>query len=113
MHGQIKRKTLVKQILIFKHAKRKIKTEIWQLILVRFHSLGFVSFRSVNDGTWYVNALVDTFSNYHTREDVMSMIVRVNGLVTTAYTGQGFTQCPVPIVTLTKKIYLCPLKGLK
>ena len=66
---------------------------------------GYVSFRSVNDGTWYMNALVEIFSKYHTNEDVTSMMVRVNDMVSKAYTEQGFKQCPVPIVTLTKKIY--------
>jgi hypothetical protein len=70
-----------------------------------FYSSGYVSFRSIDHGTWYVNALVSIFSTYHEYEDVVQMLVRVNGHVTNAYTQQGYKQCPVPVFTLAKSLY--------
>jgi hypothetical protein len=64
-----------------------------------------VSFRSINLGTWYVNALVQIFRDYYTTEDVMQMMVRVNGQVTAAYSSKGYKQCPAPVFTLAKSIY--------
>ena len=65
-----------------------------------------MSIRSIQDGTWNVNALVEIFTRYHTNEDVMSMMVKVNDKVCQGYTEAGYKQCPTPIVTLTKKIFL-------
>lgn len=67
--------------------------------------LGYVSFRSIDEGTWYVNALVGIFKQHWVVEDVMSMMVMVNGKVSGAFTSKGYKQCPVPVVTLTKKLY--------
>jgi hypothetical protein len=64
-----------------------------------------VSIRSIDHGTWYVNALVQIFRDYYTTEDVMQMMVRVNGKVAEAYSAQGYKQCPVPVFTLAKSIY--------
>ena len=66
---------------------------------------GYVSMRSIDYGTWYVNALVEIFSAYYTSEDIMQMMVRVNGRVTKAFTRQGYKQCPVPVFTLAKSLY--------
>ena len=68
-------------------------------------SLGYVSFRSTDHGSWYVNALVNVFSTYYGNEDVMSMMTKVNQKVTDAYTSRGYKQCPAPVFTLTKKVY--------
>ena len=61
--------------------------------------------RSIDHGTWYVNAMVQIFGEYYVHEDVMQMMVRVNGVVTEAYSSQGYKQCPVPVFTLTKSVY--------
>jgi hypothetical protein len=61
--------------------------------------------RSIDHGTWYVNALVDIFGKYYPSEDVMQMMVRVNGQVAEAYSSKGYKQCPVPVFTLAKKLY--------
>ena len=67
--------------------------------------IGHVSLRNILSGTWYVNALVETFRSYHRDEDVMSMMTRVNDMVSKAYSKSGYKQCPAPIFTLTKKIF--------
>ena len=66
---------------------------------------GYVSMRSIDHGTWYVNAMVKIFSQYYMSEDIMQMMVRVNGLVNEAYSSQGYKQCPVPVFTLAKSVY--------
>ena len=70
-----------------------------------FYYVGYVSMRSIDYGTWYVNALVEIFNTYYTSEDIMQMMVRVNGKVAEAYSSQGYMQCPVPVFTLAKSLY--------
>ena len=59
-------------------------------------------------GTWYMSALVEIFNEYHTREDVLSMMLKVNQKVNLRYKEQStgsneFKQCLS--VTIRKKIY--------
>ncbi|XP_028411570.1 caspase-3-like [Dendronephthya gigantea] len=67
---------------------------------------GHVSFRSTHEGTWYISALVEVFSKYHQFEDVLSMMSEVTNIVSKKYTECYQKQCPAPISTLVKKVYL-------
>ena len=67
---------------------------------------GFVSWRNPQKGSWFVQALVDIFSAYAKTEDVVSMLVRVNGKVAREF--ESFNrkkQMPAPVIMLTKKVF--------
>ena len=68
--------------------------------------IGYVSWRSQIHGSWYISKICDVFQRYCQTEDLMSMMVKVNQEVSEAFTKQRYRQCPAPVVTLTKKIYL-------
>ncbi|XP_031561863.1 caspase-8-like [Actinia tenebrosa] len=67
---------------------------------------GYVSWRSTEHGSWYISKLCEVFGKYCDAYDVTSMMVKVNDEVSEAYTKKGYKQCPAPVVTLRKRIYL-------
>ncbi|XP_028393449.1 uncharacterized protein LOC114517824 [Dendronephthya gigantea] len=69
---------------------------------------GYASFRNVSKGSWYVQVLVETFSQHAFEEDVLSLLTLVNYEVARAYTSAKWRQVPCPQSTLTRKLYLLP-----
>lgn len=56
-----------------------------------------------------MQALVDVFGSYAKREDVVSMLVRVNGKVAKEFESyHRKKQIPAPVVMLTKKVFFFP-----
>ena len=72
---------------------------------------GFVSWRHSEKGSWFIQALVDVLKNYAKDEDLVSMLVRVNGKVAHEFESHGKKkQIPAPVIMLTKKVYFTSAK---
>ncbi|KAL3853862.1 hypothetical protein ACJMK2_013161 [Sinanodonta woodiana] len=70
---------------------------------------GYASFRNTVTGTWYISKLVQMLERYHEREDVLSILVRVNREVCEENAeddSRVYKQTPAPTLTLTRKLYL-------
>lgn len=70
---------------------------------------GYVSWSNLQKGSWFVQAIVDVFGAYADTEDVVSMLIRVNGKVAREF--ESFNrkkQIPAPVVMLTKKVFFYP-----
>ncbi len=67
---------------------------------------GFLSYRNKESGSWYIQALVEIFSNYACVEDILSLLTLVNYKVASFSTQEGWRQVPAPQSTLRKKIVL-------
>jgi hypothetical protein len=78
-------------------------------ILLSYSTMdGYVSLRNTTSGSWYVQALVETFCEHAWEEDILSLLTLVNYKVARAYSQAGWRQVPAPQSTLTKKLYLLP-----
>ena len=67
---------------------------------------GKEAWRNLETGSWFINALVDVFKTHAEKEDVLSMLVRVNDAVSKRVSSiSKAKQIPAPIVTLTKKLF--------
>jgi hypothetical protein len=78
-------------------------------ILLSYSTMdGYVSVRNTGSGSWYVQALVETFCEHAWEEDILSLLTLVNYKVARAYSQAGWRQVPAPQSTLTKKLYLLP-----
>ena len=79
-------------------------------VLIGYSTLpGFSSYRNVGKGSWYIQSLVEVFSQYAFEEDVLSLLTFVNYNVSRKFkTMDGFRQIPAPQSTLTKKLYFLP-----
>ena len=70
---------------------------------------GYVSWSNLQKGSWFVQAIVDVFSAYAHEEDVVSMLVRVNGKVAREFESVNRKkQIPAPVIMLTKKVFFFP-----
>lgn len=70
---------------------------------------GFVSWRNSDKGSWFVQALCEILMNYAGQEDLVSMLVKVNGKVAREFQSYELKkQVPSPVVRLTKKVYFFP-----
>lgn len=70
---------------------------------------GYVSWSNLQKGSWFVQAIVDVFNAYAREEDVVSMLVRVNGKVAREFeTFNRKKQIPAPVIMLTKKVFFFP-----
>ncbi|XP_060520241.1 caspase-6-like [Cylas formicarius] len=74
---------------------------------------GNVSFRNPLTGTWFIQELCKNFAAYGRRDDVLTMLIRVNKCVTGNYYNYNKKvsrdiqkQMPIFISTLSKKFYL-------
>ena len=70
---------------------------------------GYVSWSNLQKGSWFVQAIVDVFGAYADKEDVVSMLIRVNGKVAREF--ESFNrkkQIPAPVLMLTKKVFFFP-----
>jgi hypothetical protein len=78
-------------------------------ILLSYSTMdGYVSLRNTTSGSWYVQALVETFCKHAWEEDILSLLTLVNYKVARACSQAGWRQVPAPQSTLTKKLYLLP-----
>jgi hypothetical protein len=78
-------------------------------ILLSYSTMdGYVSLRNIEFGSWYVQALVETFSEHAWEEDILSLLTLVNYKVARACSQAGWRQVPAPQSTLRKKLYLLP-----
>ncbi len=72
--------------------------------------LGFVSFRNEEEGSWYIQTLVEVFKNYSESRDVETMLKKVNGLVSARESNSdgeynGRKQCPSITSMLRGPVY--------
>ncbi|XP_066921954.1 caspase-2-like [Clytia hemisphaerica] len=70
---------------------------------------GKVSWRTAIKGSFYIDAIVEVFSEFASSQDVFSMLVKVNQKVLESVSEKGQQQIPAPVVTLTKKLFLIPV----
>ncbi|XP_070570562.1 caspase-8-like [Ptychodera flava] len=76
---------------------------------------GFVSYRSTSQGSWFITTLVDCLKEYHAREDLLSIMVKVNQRIAEGEAEMRvdgrfgiYKQVPAPLVTLRKKVRFPP-----
>ena len=78
-------------------------------ILLAYSTMdGYTSMRNLNYGSWYVQALVETFCEHAWEEDILSLLTLVNYKVVGSVSQTGWRQIPAPQSTLRKKLYLLP-----
>ncbi|XP_015764875.1 PREDICTED: caspase-3-like [Acropora digitifera] len=79
-------------------------------VLIGYDTLpGFLSYRDLRQGSWYIQSLVEVFSQYAFEEDVLRLLTFVNFNVSRKFeTMPGFRQIPAPQSTLTKKLFFLP-----
>lgn len=68
---------------------------------------GFVSYRSKDQGSWYITKLVQMLDEHAHRHDLMSILVLVNeevGKAVAQVEASEYKQSPAPLVTLRKKV---------
>ncbi|CAL1533407.1 unnamed protein product [Lymnaea stagnalis] len=71
---------------------------------------GYVSWRNLFWGTWYIQAIVYIFRNFACKHDLNELMTAVTNLVSKMETAKGqFKQVPQNNTTLRKKFYLFPL----
>ena len=63
---------------------------------------GYLAYRSRTEGSWFIDSLVRCLGDFVEREDLLSILIRVNGDMAT----RELKQMPMPIATLRKKIFL-------
>uniref|UniRef100_UPI00398EC9FD caspase-8-like n=1 Tax=Pristiophorus japonicus TaxID=55135 RepID=UPI00398EC9FD len=66
---------------------------------------GYVSFRHVEQGTWYIQSLCENLKKYCASEDLLSILTIVNKDVSEKKDKKDKTQMPQPSYTLRKKLY--------
>ncbi|XP_050413885.2 caspase-3 [Patella vulgata] len=67
---------------------------------------GYVSWRRIDIGTWFIQAIVYIFKNYSHQRDINGLMTYVNNLVQKA--GGGDRQCSVFRSSLSKDFYFFP-----
>ncbi|XP_054753441.2 caspase-3-like isoform X1 [Lytechinus pictus] len=78
---------------------------------------GYYSWRSLKEGSWFIQAIITVFEKYGTCMDVNQMMTRVNRTVAYRYESissdvryNGRKQMPCFVSTLTKELYFIPKK---
>ncbi|XP_059823163.1 caspase-8-like isoform X1 [Hypanus sabinus] len=66
---------------------------------------GYVSFRHVQDGTWYIQSLCENLEKHCPSQDLLSILTNVNNDVSEKTDKNLKTQMPQPSYTLRKKLY--------
>ncbi|XP_078601393.1 caspase-3-like [Branchiostoma floridae x Branchiostoma japonicum] len=74
---------------------------------------GYTSWRNSQRGSWFVQSLIDVFAEHAAREDLCSLMTRVNQKVALSFESQGGKltkrkQVPAPVNMLTKKLFFFP-----
>ncbi|XP_078725723.1 caspase-9 [Lampetra fluviatilis] len=79
-------------------------------MLVAYSSLpGFVSWRDRNQGSWFIQVMLEVFKKHAINEDLISMITLVNEKLSDEYQAKGvFKQISSPLNTLRKRLYFNP-----
>ena len=79
-------------------------------VLIGYATLpDFLSYQNLQQGSWYIQSLVEVFSQYAFEEDVLSLLTFVNYKASGKFkTMRGFRQIPAPQSTLTKKLFFLP-----
>jgi len=66
---------------------------------------GFVSFRNIHDGSWFIQELCKQLET-NTTDDLLSLLTIVNRNVAQRQSiGEGAKQMPIVLSSLTKKVY--------
>ncbi|XP_013415811.1 interferon-induced helicase C domain-containing protein 1 isoform X2 [Lingula anatina] len=71
----------------------------------------YVSYRTRQKGTWFIQAIVKVFSQHACKEDVGSMLTKVNSHVSRLSTSKKKKQMSEVTHTLCKKMYFFPGNG--
>ncbi|XP_078085118.1 caspase-8-like isoform X2 [Mustelus asterias] len=66
---------------------------------------GYVSYRHIQEGAWYIQSLCENLEKYCGSEDLLSILTIVNRDVSGKKDKQDKTQMPQPRYTLRKKLY--------
>ena len=69
-------------------------------------SSGFVSWRSHNEGTWYIKTLCDLLAQHHNEHELMNILTMVNAEVAEKRTTEGYKQMPAPVSHLRKQVFI-------
>ncbi|KAK3735760.1 hypothetical protein QZH41_008916 [Actinostola sp. cb2023] len=65
---------------------------------------GFVSWRHSDKGSWFVQALVDVFKQYSSKEDIANMLIRINRKVALEFESTDKKkQMPAPVIMLKQE----------
>jgi hypothetical protein len=105
---------LIKQVLQEDEVDAKIEsvTTDADLLLSYATTPGFASWRDKRTGSWYIQALVEVIKNYAAKEDLASMLTRVNRKVAieceSKCSNKRVKQMPAPLTKLTKKLFFKP-----
>ena len=67
---------------------------------------GEISWRHTSNGSFFIDSVNEIFSKYSSSEDVLSMLVKVNALISSKLSKLGIEQIPAPVFTLTTKMFL-------
>uniref|UniRef100_A0A914R3J2 Uncharacterized protein n=1 Tax=Panagrolaimus davidi TaxID=227884 RepID=A0A914R3J2_9BILA len=65
----------------------------------------YVSWRSGNRGSWFIESVCNIIGEYAKTEEICSILTRVNQRVAKEYSAHGFKQIPRFESSLTKKFY--------
>ena len=67
---------------------------------------GYTAFRTEEQGTWFINALINVFNEFSDKEHLMDMFLRVNYMIAAKYFSSGdLKQMPCQDCRLTKKCF--------
>lgn len=76
---------------------------------------GYYAFRNINTGSWFINDLCSTLKDYAHKEDVNTMMTRVNRTVSKGreveIAGEIRRQMPCHVNMLTSALFLHPMKS--
>jgi len=76
---------------------------------------GYYSFRNINSGSWFINDMCSVLHEYGQREDVNTMMTRVNRRVALGRTVEGGgsirKQMPCHVNMLTSALFLHPMQS--
>lgn len=76
---------------------------------------GYYSFRNINSGSWFINDMCSVLHEYSQREDVNTMMTRVNRRVALGRTVEGGgsirKQMPCHVNMLTSALFLHPMRS--
>ena len=66
---------------------------------------GTVSWRSPQNGSWYISKLCEVLKDNALQQDLLTMLTMVNRKVSDVYTEQFRKQCPAPVNQLRKQVW--------
>ncbi|KAK2156351.1 hypothetical protein NP493_1981g00017 [Ridgeia piscesae] len=69
---------------------------------------GYIAMRHKYEGSWFINDLVDTFSEHACNNDILQLLVKVNDKVSRRRTKDGILQAIQTVQSLRKSLYFFP-----